>query len=160
MNRKDGERTIGAIIVGIRACFARLRVVADALHRDLGVTTAMRAVIETLFEGEAATVPAIARLKRVSRQNIQVIVDGLLAADLVRLADNPAHRRSPLIVLTDEGRATFREMRRRERSALEAIAEGLTPTAMTTTLETLVAMQRRLEGMEVQPTKADGEEDV
>jgi DNA-binding MarR family transcriptional regulator len=158
MRIKGSEREVGAIVVGIRACFSRLRAVADALHRDLGVTAAMRAVMKTVSDGEEDTVPRIARLKRVSRQNIQVIVDGLVAAGLLELADNPAHKRSPLIVLTKRGRATFREMRRRESSVLKAIAEGLSPTAMKATIDTLVALQRRLERMETEHPSPTGED--
>lgn len=158
MNRKDSKPAMVAIIGGIRACFGRMRAIADALHSDLGVTAAMRAVMETLFDGGEATVPAIARLKRVSRQNIQVIVDSLLKAGLVQLADNPAHKRSPLVSLTKQGRGTFSEMRRRESSLIEALAEGLTPAGMKATLTTLVAMQRRLEEMETEPTNPNGEE--
>ena len=144
------EKEIEAVIGAIRASFARLRAVGDALHEDIGVTAAMRAVIETVSGNETLTVPEIARLKRVSRQNIQVIVDALLAADLVSLAENPAHRRSPLIQLTNRGRETFRGMRRRERSAFKAIAHDLTPAAVATTRQTLAAMQRRLEKLETE----------
>jgi DNA-binding MarR family transcriptional regulator len=154
---RESEQQVARIIVGIRACFGRLRAVADALHRDLGVTTAMRAVMEMVFEDSEHTVPDIARAKRVSRQNIQVIVDGLVAAGIAELADNPAHKRSPLVRLTAHGRATFQEMRRRERSVLKAIAEELTPNAARATLATLLALQRRLEKMETEPANLNGD---
>lgn len=158
MKARVNEREVELIIAGIRACFGRLRAVGDALHRDLAITAAMRAVMETLVERDAATVPAIARLKRVSRQNIQVIVDSLSASQLVQLTDNPAHKRSPLVALTSRGRSTFREMRRRERSVLKVIAEDLTPAAMEATFKTLATMQRRLEKMETEQSNPDGED--
>ncbi|CAN0564454.1 unnamed protein product [Laminaria digitata] len=155
---KVSEQDVGAVIVGIRGCFSRLRDVADVLHRDLGITAAMRAVMETVYDGADVTVPDIAREKRVSRQNIQVIVDGLIAARLLGLAENPAHKRSPLVVLTKRGRTTFREMRRRESGLLKAIAEELSPTAMKATSETLAAIRRRLEEMDTE-TNPNGEDE-
>lgn len=150
MKRKVSEREVEAIVTAIRACFARLRAVGDALHQDLGVTTAMRAVIETASGNDNLTVPEIARLKRVTRQNIQVIVDGLVDAGLVRLVANPAHKRSSLVRLTNRGRDVFEEMRRRERSALASIAQDLDPAAVAATGETLAAMQGRLEELETE----------
>jgi DNA-binding MarR family transcriptional regulator len=145
---KDNEVLVTAIVAGIRACFGRLRAVADALHGDLGVTASMRAVMEAVVDGDGLTVPQIARAKRVSRQNIQVIADALAAAGLVDLVENPAHRRSPHVVLTARGKSIFREMRRRERFVLRAIAEDLTRPAAEAALETLQAIQRRLELLE------------
>jgi DNA-binding MarR family transcriptional regulator len=156
---KASEKQVSTIIIAIRACFGRLRSVADALHADVGVTAAMRAVMEALFDGDEWTVPALARDKRVSRQNIQVIVDALAAAGLVAFADNPSHKRSSLVVLTKRGRSTFIEMRRRERAVLRAVAEVLTPDTAEATLKTLVAMQRRLEKMEREPSNPKGESD-
>lgn len=150
MSDRVSEKEVEAVVSAIRACFARLRSVSDALHQDIGITAAMRAVIEAVSGNEDLTVPEIARQKRVSRQNIQVIVDGLVAAGLLGLAENPAHKRSPLVRLTDRGRETFREMRRRERSALKAIAQGLEPAAVATTRQTLAAMQRLLEKLETE----------
>jgi len=150
MNDSVSEKEVEAVIGAIRSCFARLRAVGDALHQDIGVTAAMRAIIETVSGNERLTVPEIARLKRVSRQNIQVIVDGLVGAGLVSLAANPAHKRSPLVQLTKGGRETFQKMRRRERSALTAIAHDLTPVAVATTQQTLAAMQCRLEKLEAE----------
>lgn len=148
VNNKVTEKEVESVVAGIRACFARLRAVGDAMHQDFGVTTAMRAVLETVSAEEELTVPDIARVKRVSRQNIQVIVDGLVAGGLVQLTENPAHKRSPLVELSKRGREVFREMRRRERSAFGLIASDLTPANVAATQETLAAIKLRLEEME------------
>lgn len=137
----DAAGRVDALIRAVRAAFGALRAVGDELHRDLGVSAAMRAVMEHLAEEGAATVPEIARAKKVSRQNIQVLVDALAAAALVESRDNPAHRRSPHIALTDRGRGVFRTMRRRERTLLAALAASLPAAAIdetTATLKTLV----------------------
>jgi DNA-binding MarR family transcriptional regulator len=82
-------------------------------------------VLEHLDARGPATVPDMARAKTVTRQHIQQLVDGGLAAGLIEARVNPAHRRSPLIALTPRGAATFAEIRKRERTALAALADEL-----------------------------------
>lgn len=129
----------------IRAAFGRLRVAGDELHRDAGVTSAMRAVMEGLAEGGPATVPEIARAKLTSRQNIQVLVDGLVADGLVTLAANPAHRRSPLVALSPAGRKTFAAMRRKEMGALAELSACLADRDLDGAIRTLDSLVRTLD---------------
>jgi len=133
------------LIVNCRLCFHRLAAVADALHADLGINAAMRGVLESLSGGADWTVPRIARAKGVSRQHIQVTVDTLRAAGLVELRPNPAHRRSPLVVASEKGAAVFAEMRRREGRVLKELAAELTPAGITTTRDTLAALNDLLD---------------
>ena len=138
-------RAIEAVTRRIRACFNRLAALADRLHRDLGITAAMRAVIEALYEGGDRTVPSIARSKSVSRQHIQLLVNGLIEARLARAVENPADRRSPLIALTDQGRAAFERMREREKAVLAELATTLARHDVGETLATLEALQTYLD---------------
>ncbi len=130
----------------VRACFQRLKAMGERLHGDLDVTVAMRAVLETLVEDGPRTVPQIARSKAVTRQHIQTIVDSLLMKKLVKLDDNPAHRRSSLIVATAKGSDLFADMRRREQRALTAIGRTLDHVDIGATLRTLAALNTALEG--------------
>ena len=120
MNAK-GKKLYRAIR-GLRGCFNRLKALASEMHADLGITASMRAVMETLAEEGDKAVPEIARIKGVSRQHIQVNVNALVDENLVKLIDNPAHKRSLLVALTKNGRTAFREMRRREASTLDYLA--------------------------------------
>ena len=131
-----------AAIGEIRKCFQHLRALADALHGDLGINASMRAVLEFLTEHSAMTVPGIAREKTVSRQHIQTIVDQLLAARLVELRVNPAHRASPLIALTPRGARLFAEVRQRERAVI-ADLEARIPKSEARALNRALAHLRR-----------------
>lgn len=111
-----------ALTAAVRAVFNRLKALGDDLHGDLEVTTAMRAVMETLAAEGAMTVPQIARLKGVTRQHIQLLADALTAAGLAAPKENPAHRRSSLIALTDKGKRIFAKMRAREVPVVAGIA--------------------------------------
>ncbi len=59
MSRK-AERFYATIRI-LRTCFNRLKSVADEMHRDLGVTASMRAVMEALADEGQQSVPEIAR---------------------------------------------------------------------------------------------------
>jgi DNA-binding MarR family transcriptional regulator len=113
------------LMKAVRGCFQRLKSLGEQLHSGASITIAMRAVLETLVEDGPRTVPQIARSKAVTRQHIQVIVDGLLAQKLVELDNNPAHRRSSIVVVTAKGAELFAEMRRREQRALTSIGRKL-----------------------------------
>ncbi|WP_282692212.1 MarR family transcriptional regulator [Streptomyces sp. CC208A] len=66
-----------------------------------------------------------ARLEVVPRA-VTSLVDGLEAAGRVRRVPDPANRRVVRIELTDEGRATLRELRSARRAAAEDILAPLT----------------------------------
>jgi len=111
-----------ALTTAVRLAFNRLKGLGDELHRDLEVTTAMRAVMETLAGQGPMTVPQIAKLKGVTRQHIQLLADALVEAGLAVVKENPAHRRSSLIALTDKGRRMFAKMGAREAPIIEEVA--------------------------------------
>ncbi len=138
-------RKVEAVIRRVRACFNRLRALGDELHKGLGITAAMRAVIEALYEEDRQTVPQIARSKSVTRQHIQMLVNSLVEARLVTLKDNPADKRSPTVVLTRQGRSTFERMRKREKAVLAELAAALAHCDLGATLVTLDALQGHLD---------------
>ena len=112
-----------ALTLAVRGVFNRLKALSDGLHGDLQVTTAMRAVMETLSASGAMTVPQIAKNKGVTRQHIQLLADALCEQGLAVVKENPAHRRSSLIALTDKGQRAFAKMQARELPVIEALAE-------------------------------------
>ena len=97
------------------------KVIADSLA-GRGVTVAMRAVLERVHEGGPQPVPQIARSLWLSRQAVQRVVNEAHERGLVRLDDNPAHRRSRLVALTTNGTRLFDEIRAEESRALRDIA--------------------------------------
>ncbi len=102
----------------VRLLWHLLIQVAGQLHERESMTLGMRSVLEQLtFEGPA-TVPAIARARYVTRQHMQVLVNGLLDLKLVELLENPAHRRSPLVGLTPAGMRKLQRMLAKERRVL------------------------------------------
>lgn len=127
----------------IRQCFHQLGAAATDIHRDLQLTGAQRAVLESLVRGGEQTVPQLARARPVSRQHIQTIVDALVERELVIVAANPAHRRSSLIRLTSKGRRLMQAVAERERSVLPLLAAAFSEAELQEAAE-LTGRLRRL----------------
>jgi DNA-binding MarR family transcriptional regulator len=110
-----------ALIAAVTRLHQRLQAIDGVLHARAGLPAAQRGVMESLGRRGDKTVSQLAGQRGVSRQHVQVIVNQLMDKGLVIAVDNPAHRRSPLIRLTDEGRVVFREMRQREKEFLATL---------------------------------------
>jgi len=119
--------------------------VAERLHEEDGVTLGMRAVLESLSAHGPATVPDVARRRRVSRQHVQLLVNALTEQGLVVAVPNPAHRRSSLIELTPAGRETFDRMARRELRFLERLTIAGGPESVTKAAATLRSIREQME---------------
>jgi DNA-binding MarR family transcriptional regulator len=102
-----------------------LKALGDEMHADVGVTAGMRAIMSLLAAADGRTVPDLARAQGVSRQHVQSVINELLAAGLVAGERNPSHRRSPLLVLTDEGLRRLRTVEAREAEYLTRIAPAV-----------------------------------
>lgn len=113
------KREIDELLNQVRLLHNRIVQVGEAVHAEEPVTLGMRAVLEYLSANGPATVPDIARSRSVTRQHIQMLVNGLLDEALVRLEENPAHKRSSLVALTADGDRLIRRLRQREARLLD-----------------------------------------
>jgi DNA-binding MarR family transcriptional regulator len=128
----------------VRLLMHRIEKLVVDLHADLAVSTPERAVLEYLHRRGPATVPDIARARGVSRQHIQTIVNGLLDHTRVEAVRNPAHRRSPLIVPTDDGRRLIEEMLEREQRVTTERLAGISGRSMLEAADMLAEFRNRL----------------
>jgi DNA-binding MarR family transcriptional regulator len=128
----------------IRRVFRAMAEYADAYLHNAGLTAADRAVMEFLYPDEELTVPGIAARYRVSRQHVQVTVNRLLEQGLLRSSDNPSHKRSPLIRLSEFGRNTFAEIRGNESRLLDELFANVEIADIATTKRTLETLLRQL----------------
>ncbi|MFJ9929023.1 DNA-binding transcriptional regulator, MarR family [Streptomyces misionensis] len=95
--------------------------------RDLGVTPAQSRLLRTLAHyGSPPRMADLAERLEVVPRAVTTLVDGLEASGKVRRAPDPANRRVTRIELTDDGRATLRELHGARRSAAEEILAPLT----------------------------------
>jgi DNA-binding MarR family transcriptional regulator len=117
---------------------------SEALHEGVAGSAPMRAVLEELFRVGPAAVPAIARALGVTRQHVQLQVDALVDAGLAQRQDNPAHKRSSLIALTDKARALVQNIRAEERHALARLQTGFSDEAIADATRVLAACRAEL----------------
>lgn len=139
------EKAFEAVLDEVRLLFHVLVQKGEALHDREGITMGMRAVLEHLDRDGPARVPVLARRRRVSRQHIQSLVNPLLELGYVRAADNPDHKRSPLIELTRPGERTLARMRRRETQAFEEADPRVSRARLRETAEVLRRIRDSLE---------------
>ena len=128
----------------VRQLNRTLASVADGYLEEAGLSAAEHAVMEFLFPAENLTVPEIAARYDVSRQHVQVTVNKLLEKGLVRPGPNPQHKRSPRIGLSDNGRATFEEIRTSEARLTALLFSNIRDNDLDVTHRTLASVHARL----------------
>jgi DNA-binding MarR family transcriptional regulator len=119
---------------------------ADALVADLGITGARYQLLAALSALPAPEpVARLARLLGLSRQNVQRLVNELLIDRLVRLEENPHHRRAKLVVLTTRGQRVHEEAERRQGPWANLLVTGLTQDQIANALHVLRTLRARVE---------------
>ncbi|MFE7129834.1 MarR family winged helix-turn-helix transcriptional regulator [Streptomyces sp. NPDC057638] len=91
-----------------------------------GLSVGVRTVLDLLRGQGPLTVPQMSHHQALSRQFLQRMVHEAAGLRFVEIRPNPAHRRSPLIHLTDEGLAAITAVTARERAALRETGGDLT----------------------------------
>ena len=92
------------------------------------------------------TVPQLAGARPVSRQHIQQIANQAEADGLIAFIDNPAHKKSKLVSLTDAGRVRHQQMTARFAEMAGKLAEGMSTQDLEVTGRTLNHLRSWLAG--------------
>lgn len=119
------------------------RAVAEALE-GTRLTVPLRAVLEFLIDQAPMTVPQVAREFGVTRQSVQVLVDTAAADGLVELRDNPHHRRSRLVVVTEQGSRAFAEVHRQELADLARVTADMDTDELARCARVLTVLTQRI----------------
>jgi len=140
----------------IRPVHRRLARAVEAKLEGTGVSVGMRAVMEVLEEAGAMTVPEIGRTLFLSRQQVQLMVNALEDRQLVERRTNPAHMRSSLIALTEEGETLFGEIRARENDEMDAVSGLFSSEEVRAAQKVLCAMLDQFAAFEDDPDRPRG----
>ena len=106
--------TLDAFFTATVSLFHTLTTAAEDLHQQGNFTAGKRGVLRGLYRLGPQTVPHMAKVRPVSRQYIQMLADQLEEEGLVEFVENPAHKRSRLVRLTEKGKMLIETMLRRE----------------------------------------------
>ncbi len=84
----------------------------DDMTEGLGLTHARWKVIGAIaLSNNGLTVPGIARVLGQSRQAVQRITDVMIEDGLLEYHENPKHKRSVLVLLSDQGKEIYNTLR-------------------------------------------------
>jgi len=97
---------------------------SEALSQDLDVSPARWQTI-AVIRNEPQTVASIARNLGLSRQSVQQTVNRLEKQEIVEFTENPSHRTSQLVSLTDRGREVMEILRDRQTRLTAFFTGGL-----------------------------------
>jgi DNA-binding MarR family transcriptional regulator len=147
------QALVPVIIGDIYELAGRLRDNGQAIAETVGQTQARWQVLSAA-SAEPQTVPQIARVLGVTRQNVQRIADLLVAEGAAQYRDNPDHRGSPYLILTKGGRATFEQLMKAASGYHARLARKLSPSDIAALQRGLVALLRALDDIDpLNPTK-------
>jgi len=118
----------------------------DRLVARLGLTSARWQILGAIVHAERPQPVAwIAHDLGANRQNVQRIVNDLLAEGLVALEANPHHRRAQLVVLTDKGRRTFDAAMALQAPWANGLSEGLAVKDLQAVHRVVTTLRKKLE---------------
>jgi DNA-binding MarR family transcriptional regulator len=95
-----------AIVADVYELAGRFRDYGEAIAKTVGQTQARWQVLSAA-SARPRSVPQIARVLGVTRQNVQRIADLLVAEGSAQYQGNPDHRASPHLALTRRGRTAL-----------------------------------------------------
>jgi DNA-binding MarR family transcriptional regulator len=131
--RTTSLRYAGDMIEEVEALFSELFEAASVGRRSgaeiaamVGQTQARWQTLWTIGAG-SLTVPQVARRLGVTRQSVQRLANELADEGLLNFVDNPDHKTSPLVRLTDQGRAVLDEINAAGTIFNTAVLEDLGP---------------------------------
>lgn len=117
-----------------------------------GLSVGVRAVLDLLREQGPMTVPQMGRAQSLSRQFVQRMVNDATARGFVETIPNPAHQRSSLIRLTDDGLAAITAVTAREHALLRQVGDDLTDADVAACTRVLSRMLELFDDVEVTGT--------
>ena len=136
-------RLLEALVLQIFDAFFDLRAVGQKQGLVNQSGAGNWGLLRILKEDGSMTVPAVARMRSVSRQYIQKLRQRT-AEGLIEMVDNPAHKRSKLMRLTQCGEQRLEELTRRFRAFLEVMARDFHSDDLRSATDTIAELRRRL----------------
>jgi DNA-binding MarR family transcriptional regulator len=129
---------------------SRLRSVFAAARQHSALNDSEHMVLNAVVEaartdGRAPTVAQIGRSMGEARQLVQRAANSLRDAGLIEAVDNPDHKRAPLLLPTDAGRAAKREIDVEADAIAALTGEGLDPAEVRAATALLRAIRKQLE---------------
>ena len=145
MSVEDRHPLVGLVDEVIRL-HGRLATVHGDRGETEGLTGAQALVLTAVINaGRPPTVPQIGRSLGHARQSVQRIANALIAQGLLTSTENPDHKRAPLLLPTEAGRAIHSRLHDRAQGWIARVTEGIAPDDLAAATKTLRTLRERLE---------------
>jgi DNA-binding MarR family transcriptional regulator len=152
-------QALRSVLELLPTAFHRVGASGDIIHGAIGLGSGMRGLLLSLDHFGPMTVSKLAAMRPVSRQFVQRVMDELVAGGWVEAIPNPQHKRSPLMQLTQKGRAAVGTMLETEQPYVAALTEGIDGEDIAATIRVLSAICHKI-SPELLDQLADGVDPV
>lgn len=126
------------------ALHASLSSAMDSVHEHSGLRTPQVRVANRLSHGPA-TVPHVATDLAVSRQYVQTVCNELQEQGLMEFVENPRHKRSKLVALTEKGQKALAQTRENEAALIQQSLPDICSQQVTEASTLLKELRERIE---------------
>ena len=145
VTRTAKQKQILSLITEVLKLAPKLQLQGDQLTRDLDLTSSRWTFLGTVAAAERPlTVADLARRMDLRPQTVRRFADALADMAFIKFADNPDHKRAPLIHLTPKGRRMLARLESRELKWARNVAGGLTASEIRTAVQTLVRFRENI----------------
>ena len=125
----------------------RLLLAGDHLVHHLNLTSARWQVVGAIDLADVPlTVAQIARNMGLQRQSVQRLINVLNTDGLVRLIENPDHKKAKLVQLTERGQATLEKVKRVQVEWANHVSSGMRERDVKEAVVVLREFSKRLKG--------------
>jgi DNA-binding MarR family transcriptional regulator len=147
-NQEIQQALMGLIEEAI-AVHLQLQILTQELHGHSELSRACRGILRDLYRLGPRTVPQLARGRPVSRQNVLMLVNRLIADGLAESIRNPEHKRSYLVRLTPRGKELLEEMWSQETALLNSLDLNLSDEDLRAAASVLRRLRQALEKYQI-----------
>jgi DNA-binding MarR family transcriptional regulator len=140
----DFQNHLEALLAEVNALSAQLKWAGRSGDTGDQLLPAEASVLQTIAKLGPQTVPQIARARLNSRQNIQVLVNRLIADGCVEANRNPRHKRSVVVSLTTHGRQLFARSANRLEDIIKDFSMRVSAKRVSEAVEILNQLRSRL----------------
>jgi DNA-binding MarR family transcriptional regulator len=122
-----------------------LNIEGDKLTKEFGITSSRWKILGAVMMSQAPlTVPQIGRAMGQSRQAVQRLVDVMTKDGLLKLVDNPNHKRAKYVALTSNAEKIYERLDEKQIPWANQCSEDLTVAELETTLAVIRSISKRL----------------
>lgn len=146
MDEGESRNALVALVDEVSRLHGRLRSAFAEARRSVGLGDTELMVLTAVVGAERApTASKIGRSLGYPRQIVQRAANALAADGLIGTAPNPDHKRAPLLVPTDKGRALKRQADATADRIAAALARGFDMATAADAAQRLCDVRKRLE---------------